>query len=283
MWEAESPAPMSATLEIRCPRCGGLLTPDQVRHAHPTADCTFCQMTVLVRRPDPVPEAPPVAMPKGFEITETPAPKPDALVHVGGDPYRDAGQALALRPGLSIRWVEDNFYLRLCLALANVLTVGAFVTMWIVAILEGGFDRIFAGLVATVLAGGFAWFLRAGWSNARWVRADHEGLHWPRLTRTAARRPMLQPASEIAQLYVRDETPTIGKYEEGIAVPCFILYARDHAGRDHMIVQVEDPEQAWWLEARLEQHLGIVNRRIEGEHRREPPLLPEPRDPARTP
>jgi hypothetical protein len=122
--------------------------------------------------------------------------------------------------------------------------------------------------------------LRAGWNNACWVRADHEGLHWLRLTWTGRRARALLPASEIAQLFVRDKTD---RDSDAVVIPNYVLYAREHGGRDHPIVSVEDPEQAWWLEARLEQHLGIVNRRIEGEHRREPRLLPEPRDPARTP
>lgn len=265
---------MSGTLEIRCPRCGGLLTPDQIRHARPTADCTFCQMTVLVRRPEPVPETPAVPMPKGFEVTETAAPKPGALVPAGGDPYRDPGsQAPALRPGLSITWTEDNFYLRLTLVLANIFTWGWSVTCWCLLILGGPLKLIPAALFTTFLGGFFALGTRTTWPNARWVRADHEGLHWHRYRLTARRETALLPASEIAQLFVRDKTD---RDPDAVVIPNFVLYARDHRGHDHSIVHVEDPEQAWWLEARLEQHLGIVNRRVEGEHRREPPLLPEP-------
>lgn len=260
---------MSSTPEVRCPRCGGLLTPDQIRAARPTADCTFCQMSVLVRRPEPVPETPPVAMPKGFHVSETPAPKPGALVRVDGDPYREPGRALDRPPGLAISWTEDRPYLRVGLVLVNMLTGAMCAGVWIALVLAARLDinRIIAALVGTWIAGGFAWFTRALWGNTRWVRADHEGLHWRRLTRTARWVPALLPAAEIAQLFVRDETDRDDDYFE---VPTFVLYARDRQGRDHVIVQVEDPEQAWWLEARLEEHLGIVNRRIEGEHRRPP-------------
>jgi hypothetical protein len=206
-----------------------------------------------------------VPMPKGFEVTEIAAPTSTALVRVDGDPYREPGP-LAVRPGLSITWTEDSFYLRLALALASSAACAGSVACWILGPAAGG-------IISTLIAGTFAWFTRAAWSQARWVRADHEGLHWPRLTWTARRVPALLPASEIAQLFVRDETD---RDEDAVAIPNFVLYARAHGGRDHPIVQVENPEQAWWLEARLEQHLGIVNRRIEGEHRREPPLLPEP-------
>lgn len=38
------------------------------------------------------------------------------------------------------------------------------------------------------------------------------------------------------------------------------------AESDLEFVSVQTPEQAWWLEARLEHHLGLVDRRVEGEH-----------------
>ena len=89
---------MTTEADPRCPRCGGLFTPDQIKQ--PTADCTFCNMTVLLRRPAPVPEAAPLPWPKGFDVTETPAQEPTALVTVERNPYREPGQSLALRPGI---------------------------------------------------------------------------------------------------------------------------------------------------------------------------------------
>ena len=46
----------------------------------------------------------------------------------------------------------------------------------------------------------------------------------------------------------------------------------------HMVVSVGTPLQAWWLEERLERHLGIVDRPIAGEHARDRKLLPPPDD-----
>ena len=71
---------MSTEPDSRCPRCGGLFTPDQIKLAQPAADCTFCNMTVLLRRPEPVPEAAPLAWPKGFVVTETRPQSPHPLI-----------------------------------------------------------------------------------------------------------------------------------------------------------------------------------------------------------
>lgn len=59
-----------------------------------------------------------------------------------------------------------------------------------------------------------------------------------------------------------------GAIELPDGTPAFILYVRDHGGHDHVITQVEDPEQAWWLEQRLERHLGVSDHPVHGEHKR---------------
>ena len=263
---------MSTEPDPRCPRCGALFTPDQIKRAQPTADCTFCNMTVLLRRTEPIPEAAPLAWPKGFVVTETPAPKPTsadrALVRVGGDPYRDAGsQAPALRPSLLIAWTDDNFYMRIVLVLVNLFLWGTSITAWVLTILGIIVGKADVAIAWTIGAIGAGWFTRMLWRNARRVGADHNGLHWSRVAMSTRIVQEHLPASEIAQLFVRVETPELGEFEEGIPIPAFILYARDHGGRDHVITQVEYPEQAWWLEERLERHLGAVDRPVDGEHK----------------
>jgi hypothetical protein len=257
-----------------------LFTPAQINRAQPTGECTFCNMTVLLQRPEPVPEALPLTWPKGFAVTETPAPKltsVDRALVPGNDPYRDpASPALALRQGLSIAWKDDNFYLRIGLVFTNLCLWGSGTTIWILMVLGVLVGNIGLAIVWTLVAVACGWFTRVLWRNARLVRADHEGLHWTRVAWTTRVVQEHVPASKIAQLFVRDETPKFGTFEDGIAIPAFALYAREHGGRDHFITQVEDPEQAWWLEARLEQHLGIADQSIDGEHRREPGLLPGP-------
>jgi hypothetical protein len=262
-----------------------LFTPDQIKLARPTADCTFCDMTVLLRRPEPAPEAAPPTWPKGFEVTETPAPKPTtehALARIDSDPYREAASPPpALRPGLSISWTDDNFYMRIGLGFFTFAFGGTTIAMWILMILGIGIgiEKLGVMIIWTILSIATGWLTRMVWRNARWVRADHKGLHWTRVAMSTRVVHAHLPDSEIAQLFVRDETPEVNSYRGQIAIPAFILYARDHHGHDHVITQVEDPEQAWWLEERLEHHLGITDRPVAGEHRRQrlisaPPARP---------
>ncbi|MEO8551503.1 MAG: hypothetical protein ABI678_16105 [Kofleriaceae bacterium] len=77
-------------------------------------------------------------------------------------------------------------------------------------------------------------------------------------------------APEVAQLLVRDITDRDGdniwpKQE-------FRLYVRDRAGKDHALFAFPQPHNAWWLEERIEHHLGIPDRRLPGEL---PKLLPD--------
>ena len=93
------------------------------------------------------------------------------------------------------------------------------------------------------------------------MRADHDGLHWARVAFPGrVIRKTLAP-SELAQLFVRDVVDD----DEGIISHSYELVARDYGGADHLVFYTRDPEKARWLEARLEQHLGMVDRRIAGD------------------
>lgn len=208
--------------------------------------------------------------PKTFRVTESarPTSADNALVRVDGGPYRDL--ALAATPGLSIEWRADDFHISpgSGAVLSNLVWWGSSATLVILAIL-GRISQAGLAISETLLViilGALYW-----WRKSRWVRADHEGLHWRGIswmTRSESQH-LLTP--DLAQLVVRR------KLDDGD--PYFVVHARDRGGREHVIASFTDAEQAWWLEARLEQHFGLVHRRIAGEHCREPPLLPAPLDP----
>ena len=217
-------------------------------------------------------EAAPLAWPAGFAVVETAAAPPDeqALVRVG-DPYREpATQAIALRPGLAITWTDDNYDQRVLLGVLNATFIGTSAILWALIGLGvvAGKLPITIGLSLVALA--LVWFTRMTWRNKHRVIADHAGLHWTRIALSTRNVHERLPASEITQLFVREVTPALAPGEEvGLVVRSYVVYARDQAGNDHAaIAEVERPEQAWWLEARLERHLGIADEQIDGEHRR---------------
>ncbi len=247
--------------EARCPGCGGLFTPDQIRAANPTADCTFCSFSVLLRRPphEPTP-APPPAMPPGLTVIETPPP-PTSSATVHGDPYRSPASASPALSGLSIRTRSTSDWSR---ALAVGLTV-AFGAWSAHAAL---FGPLGSAIGMGALGAWGAWETARSWRGHRTVRADHVGLHWEHRARLALRWSARSlPREQILQLYTRRHTLR----DENGEVAWFAVYVRDVARIDHEIVTVDTVEQAWWIEQRLEAHLDIPDHRVDGDHR--PPEL----------
>ncbi|MGE0869059.1 MAG: hypothetical protein AB7P03_10860 [Kofleriaceae bacterium] len=255
----------------RCPLCGGLFTPDQVRAANPSATCTFCNASVLLRRPPSEPEDAPPALPVGFTVTELAAES--ALAPVAITPYREPGREIVQHDGLLIEWRVDNKAVRRVgpIATAATLTAGAAIIGLGLAFTEPG--AVVCGLMP-VLCGVFGWiFTRHWWRPERALLANTEGIQFLRRKLLGGWKPAHLPAAEIAQLYVVDsQDPDKAVYP---AYARFELRAKDRAGRSHVLVMVETPEQAWWLESRLEQHLGLIDRPVPGELERPRKAMPK--------
>lgn len=242
----------------RCPGCDAVFTPDEVRRAAPTIVCTFCKLTVLLRPPPPaVPAespapalpaptpAPPLTVPAGFEITDTAAPAYDTAL-ILNDPYRALFQRDEQPPraGLTIKWATHTSKARTALGLWTVVLCAA------VAVL--GHWGI-AGAASIVGLGMFA----RSWNIGR-LHADHEVLALD--VGPLSLKQLRIPADDVEQLYcVERSDSTTTRY---------VVYARDRAGRRYELAVLPTAEQAWWLEERLEAHLGLVDRPIDGEHRR---------------
>lgn len=232
----------------RCP-CGGLFTPDQVRAADPSAECTFCKRRVLLRPPPSPPEAPrPKALewPSGFVVTESPAP---ALPPGSVDPYRAAPVAPP-RGALTITWKA-----------AAPRWVWLFYIVWCggLILFAAASGERHAPLVL-VLVAATTWHQLGSFVNTQRIVVDGAELRF-----TSRPVPYIRgirlAASEVSQLFTL-ETP---RKKDG---PLYFVYVRDRRGRDRQLVQLEAPEQCWWLEEKLEQHLGLVDRPIDGELRR---------------
>lgn len=86
---------------------------------------------------------------------------------------------------------------------------GTSATAWVLTILGNVVGKIGLAIVYTMGAIGAGWFTRMLWRNARRVGADHKSLHWSRVAMSTRIVQEHLPASEIAQLFVRDETPKL--------------------------------------------------------------------------
>lgn len=197
----------------------------------------------------------PEQWPDGFVVTEQPEPS-TALVAVG-DPYRDADRTLDPSVALEVAWTEDNWGERVLAVLGcAVIPVGAMT--W--ALYLGLAATIVAGIVAIAACG---WVTRAVWDSKRWLRVGSDGMQWR--SRSWLWSPTIHrlAAGDIAQLHVRDITernPNNMWPEEK-----YRLYVRDRDGKDHTLFTFPKPENAQWLEHRIEDHLGIPDRALPGE------------------
>lgn len=251
---------ISSSTDAHCPLCGTSIPPERTRDGG--AECTVCHMTVLIKwrapaygddgSPAPFPP-PPHAWSAKLVVTEM-RPEPQHSTPAS-HPYRSTPKRSV--PGLKIAWVEDRFYMRLLLM--------CFLVAWIALPLGIGFvlgftAKLLACCVPVLL---LAWLTLMTWRGDETVWGDAAGLHWQRNTFFGGRSDVHVATGDLAQLFVRDTTNR--SEGEGIPIPSFTVYARDRRGRDHEIASLESPEQAQWIEARLENYLGIVNRAVPGE------------------
>jgi hypothetical protein len=281
--------------QLYCPCCDAAIAPEQLTEP-PFATCTSCKLSVLAKwrrvpaaatssAATPItPTAPavttapvapalatsipaptkPAAWPPGFVVEETAPLAP--LASVAGDPYRSAPRRPE-RAGLTITWHTKRpgvwrivlLFIALWSGLLTVIARAGDLQTWLGL-------HVFVGFIMLPV-------LFGAWMNRLRIHAGSESL-----SRHAASvsRDVVLPIERIAQLFTRKLTTPdrdeLGNYVDRVD---YVLFARDHAGGDHEFVSVQTPEQAWWLEARLEHHLGLVDR----EHMPGPNLAVSSRSP----
>jgi hypothetical protein len=179
-----------------------------------------------------------------LEVIETEAkgePPPADL------PYRVA-PSRGPRSRLTIRWRDRRFVLQIL-----VITVA-----WWVGIPFADLDSMAAGVLA---GGGLALVILsvATLVNRRTVHVDATAIAWSSepLPLGARRRIGVE---EVDQLFV-DGFPQMRRH---------VVMVRTRGGARVAIADFPTPEQARWFEQRVEAHLGLADRRVEGELRPPP-------------
>jgi hypothetical protein len=247
--------------DARCPRCRGIFTPDQVRAAQPSATCTFCQLTVVLRRPPPEPPVAALAWPEGFVVTEIAAPaSTTSAIDLDRGPYRSAAaRAVQLRPGVTITWPTNQRIAKWGFTCFTAVFVTAFAVTGFVRARLSIADAPALAIYALIV-GFLVYATLATWLNVTRVVADHEGLSC-RIGPIWQASAVSLPVGRITQLFIVEETDSDGDRS-------YALFARlGERETDHKVVVLDTAEQAWWLEERLERYLGITDRPIAGEHR----------------
>jgi len=247
-------------MEFCCPLCDRPFAPEQMSRRPLTAECTSCQMSVLLLgralTTDDSADTQRLAWPRGFAIADL-ALRDSTSVQLGDGIYRT--HEVAPRPGLAItREIPRDRHEHL----VRAIVAGELLVATIIALAAGASRAVPVCLAGALIV--LVWSLASARHRRQTIRVDQQGLHWPGITWTTQLRHRSLANDDIAQLYVRNTSLIARSW-----LPRFTLYARDRAGHDHAVTKLDTPEQAWWLEDRLEGHLGLVGRAVAGEYRRQ--------------
>ena len=121
---------------------------------------------------------------------------------------------------------------------------------WVVAVGPTGF-----GLLMGVMGVIGIYTLLGVWFNKAEVHADRQEIVFR--AGPVARKLTRLATSEIDHLFTLEVRDSEGD-------PSYVIKARDRAGRDFDLLTILHSEQAWWIQDRLERHLGLPHR-LDGE------------------
>lgn len=228
-----------------CPSCGTALPVSAISEALGAARCTACRALIDLGSP-------------GANVVAAPR----AQAPVANLAIPEKWQVEAVPGALTVRWrwlsAAAFFLIPFTLFWNGILAVFAFAG-------TEGFthpERLLAGLaIPHVWVGvGLGYYVLTLFFNSTTVRLGdgavtvrHGPLWWPGKRELSAR--------EIQQLFVVEKIGNKGSRSYEV---CALLRDARHV----KLVKADDEQKARFLEVRLEQALGLVDQRVEGEHRR---------------
>ena len=225
-------------MAMQCPHCRSEVPAEMVNQAHDVASCLQCQRVF------------PLGAETSTEVAQVPIPTDISL-------QRD-GSTLVL----SWRWFNfvHIFMLFFCLAWDSFLIFWYAIALGSGA--PGGMDLIMVifplGHVAVGI--GLSWSTLAGFLNRTVIRASSQSL-------SIKHAPIWMPGQkeiprgELTQLFCREK---INRSRNGVSVS-YEVNALLKNGQEVKLVSLTRPEQAAFIEQRIESHLGITNRPVQGE------------------
>jgi hypothetical protein len=260
-------------VDIACERCGAPIPAADVNLDARLAKCRACNavfdFTTQLRKASA--EAPLAAVPDAsLQRRRPPVPMPEGITIVedeGGDPSPGDYREAPARPGrlvISRSWFNNQLFFMLFFCIAW----DAFLVFWYSTATRGPSSFSIIAIVfpiAHVAVGvGLTYRTLAGFLNKTWITVTPEALtirHKPlpwRGNRTI-------PASELEQLYCEE---SVSNDKDGSSSRTYKLSAWLKDGRKlELLASLPSPDQALFLEQRIEDRLGIVDAPVGGEYR----------------
>jgi hypothetical protein len=230
-----------ATHALKCPSCGSFFRAGDLDAARGVLTCRFCRVLTLFSTPSSAPSGPPprgeVALPARFTIEER----------------ADGGLAIHRR------WFRPQFLFLLGFC---VIWFGALSVFYAGILASGapGFAALFP-LLHVGIGLWIAYFTLAGLFNTSTITVHDETLsvrHGPLPWRGV---PAV-PAARITQLYCKQR---IHHGKNGTTTTYEVWIARDEGGALKLVSGLDDPDQALFVEQRVEKALGLSNLPMPGE------------------
>jgi len=226
---------------LKCPACGSFFRSEDLDTARGVLTCRYCRALTLFR-------APPSATPGFVARPEVPLPQRVTLEDT-------LGGGIVIRR----RWFQGSFVF---LAVFCTIWFG-FLAVWYTVTLKSGAPILFSLFpVVHVVVGLFlGYFTLAGFLNTTTIAAGDEKLavrHGPIPWRGV---PELA-ASRITQLYCKER---IHRGKNSSTTSYEVWAALDEGQPRKLVSRLSEPEQALFIEQRIEKALGLADRPMPAE------------------
>jgi len=236
---------MSATpqlIELKCRNCGSQLDPADISPQLAAARCRHCHALFAI------PTTVPVAAEEAIPRPEVGLPKGFTLGHEGPDLV------------ITRRWFNPSAFVLLFFT----LFWNGFMVVWHgIAISEGQWIMSAFGLIHTAIGVGLAYSVAGTFLNSTVIQAGTRGigirngpLPW-RGNKTLSR-------DQIQQIYCQEK---VRRGKNGTSVNYHLTAVTPGNGREVLLKNITESDQALFLEQQIEKHLGIKDTRVAGEFR----------------
>lgn len=246
-------------MKLSCPSCSAPIAAPSVNLELALAKCDACHdvfsfaeqlgvdPSAALTRPV---GAPPAAPPAPVSVRDVPQPR-------GVEATQD-GDQLVLR----YRWFHPTY---LGLLLFCVFWDGFLVFWYGIALTSGAGAEMFVGPLLHVAVGlGLSWYVLAGLVNRTTVTVSrgrisvaHGPVPWPGAKKL--------DAAEVAQLWFEQKVSTSSKGSRSVRYHLHALLTDGVSVK--LVGGLHEPAYARYLEYRLEEHLGLTDRPVDGEYR----------------
>lgn len=247
-------------VDVRCPRCSKPIPAGDVDSEGRSARCASCNTVFYIsqRREASRLRVAPVPMPDGITVVE------DSEGEAEESGYRERPGAAGGRLVITRSWYSPALYFFVFFC----IFWNGFLVFWYKTAAQGGGPVAFTVLAMlfpalhVAVGVGLTYFTIASFVNKTWITADRDAI-----TVRHAPLPWIGnhtiPARAVVQLYC-EEVVTSGKHGPSTSYNLACMLAKEK--KVLLLRWLPRPDQALFVEQRIEEKLAIANAKVDGEY-----------------